>query len=201
MITIHLLYNQHLTDDAKQLYNETLIRALKQEYELINNEKNYYLDKYNILEEKHFNELKFNENKFNQLQNKYDNLLDQNEFERLHGKQALDDLTHKYELHEKQLEFNIYDLHRENEILKCNFNNLEENYRKLIDKNYENEYQQLRKDYNDLIEENELLKDYNSQIYQQKLQKHEDNNGMNNFFFVLFFFFFFQTKNIKTSNK
>jgi hypothetical protein len=40
LVAIHSLSNQHLIDEAKQLYNETIIRALKQEYELINNEKN-----------------------------------------------------------------------------------------------------------------------------------------------------------------
>ncbi|CAF4984732.1 unnamed protein product, partial [Rotaria sp. Silwood1] len=39
------------------------------------------------------------------------------------------------------------------------------------------EYKQLRQDFNELINENELLKDYNSQMYQSKLQ---DNNTDNN---------------------
>ncbi|CAF4415190.1 unnamed protein product, partial [Adineta steineri] len=38
-----------------------------------------------------------------------------------------------------------------------------------------NDYEQLRKDFNNLINENELLKDYNSQMYQRKLQT--DDNG------------------------
>jgi predicted phage tail protein len=38
LITLYCLSNQHLIDEAKQLYNETILRALKQEYELINNE-------------------------------------------------------------------------------------------------------------------------------------------------------------------
>ena len=40
LVAIHSLSNQHLVDEAKQLYNETVIRALKQEYELISSEKN-----------------------------------------------------------------------------------------------------------------------------------------------------------------
>jgi len=39
LIALNSLSNQHLIDEAKQLYDETVIRALKQEYELINNEK------------------------------------------------------------------------------------------------------------------------------------------------------------------
>ena len=41
---MHSLSNQHLVDEAKQLYNETVIRALKQEYELISSEKNDLLE-------------------------------------------------------------------------------------------------------------------------------------------------------------
>jgi hypothetical protein len=62
-ITIYSLYDQHLTDEAKQLYNETVIRALKQEYELINDEKNDLIEKLNTLQIK-VNQLQtdFNDN-------------------------------------------------------------------------------------------------------------------------------------------
>ncbi|CAF4111061.1 unnamed protein product, partial [Rotaria sordida] len=178
LITIYLLYHQHLTDDAKQLYNETLIRALKQEYELINNEKNDYIEKYNYIEEKYLNELNINEKNFHNLQNKYDELLEHNELERLDSKKSLDDLIEQYNLHEKQYEFNLYNLHNENENLKFNLNTLQDNYDKLLEKNHEQldiEYQQLRQDYNELINENELLKDYNSRMYQAKLQDNNDS--------------------------
>ncbi|CAF3671069.1 unnamed protein product [Adineta steineri] len=151
LLTIHLLYNQHLTDDAKQLYNETLIRALKQEYELINNEKNDSVEKYDLLEEKYQNELNNIEKKFEKLQNKYDELLEQNELERLHSKKSFNDLTEKYDLGIKQLQLNLHE------------------------DSQNNDYEQLRKDFNNLINENELLKDYNSQMYQRKLQT--DDNG------------------------
>jgi hypothetical protein len=160
LITIYSLYNQHVTDDAKQLYNETLIRALKEEYESINTEKSDYVDKYST-------EIDEYEKKFRKLQNQYDDLHEQNELERLDSKQSMTNLIEKYE-------FSLYNLHEENEKLKYNFNNLETNYRKIQDNDYEklnNEYQQLRQDFNDLINENELLKDFNSQIYQRKLQQ------------------------------
>lgn len=40
LLTLYSLANQHLIDEAKQMYNDTVLRALKQEYELISNEKN-----------------------------------------------------------------------------------------------------------------------------------------------------------------
>ncbi len=171
LITIYSLYHQHLTDDAKQLYNDTVIRALKQEYELINDEKNDYLEKY-------LHEVDTKEKQLDKLQNEYDDLLEQNELERLDFKQSFADLTEKYEL-------KLYNLNQENEKLKYNFNNLEDNYRQNKDENYkqlQNEYQQLREDYNELINQNELLKDYNSQMYQTKLQ----DNGKKKMF--IFFF-------------
>jgi len=98
----------------------------------------------------------------------------------------LNDLGEQYDLREKQLEFNLYNLHQENEKLKYNFNNLEDNYQKLLEKDYEQldrDYQQLRQDFNEMINENELLKDYNSRMYQQKLQGNEDN-GKESFFYI-----------------
>ena len=158
LITIYSLYHQHLTDDAKQLYNETLIRALKQEYELINNEKTDYMERY-------ITEINATEKKYHQLKNEYDDLLEQNELERLDSKQSLMKLTEKYE-------HQLYSIHQENEQLKYNLNNLQENYQKVQGEDYQGlkqEYEQLRRDYDELINENELLKDYNSQMYQRKL--------------------------------
>jgi hypothetical protein len=140
------------------------MRALNQEYELINNEKNDYMEKY-------LHEVDTKEKQLHKLQNQYDDLLEQNELEHLDSKQSLDDLTEKYE-------FKLYNLHQENEKLKYNLSHLEENYGQNKDENYqqlENEYQQLREDYNELINQNELLKDYNSQIYQMKLQDNDFN--------------------------
>lgn len=179
LITIRSLYNQHLTDDAKQLYNETLIRALKEEYELINNDKTEAIEKYSSFEEKYLKDLNMSEQKYNSLQIKYDELLEQIELERLDSKQSLNDLVEKYELREKQYEFNLYSLHQENETLKYNLLTLQETYQKSNDRTYDQldaEYQQLRKDYNELINENELLKDYNSQMY-QKLQDDGKDTG------------------------
>jgi len=48
IITLYFLSNQHLIDEAKQLYNETVIRALKQEYELINDEKNDLIQQFDL---------------------------------------------------------------------------------------------------------------------------------------------------------
>lgn len=39
-LALHALSDQHLIDEAKQMYNDTVLRALKQEYELISHEKN-----------------------------------------------------------------------------------------------------------------------------------------------------------------
>lgn len=141
------------------MYNETVIRALRQEYELISNEKNDYMEKY-------INETDQIEKKYNKLQNQYDELLEHSELERLDSKQSLDDVIQKYEI-------NLYKLNQDNERLKYNLNISQENYQKIQDQNYEqlqNEYQQLRRDYDEIINQNELLKDYNSQMYQRKLQ-------------------------------
>src|SRR5262249_34290942 len=113
LITIYSLYNQHLTDDAKHLYNETVIRALKEEYESINTEKIDFIEKY-------LNEKDLIEKQFNKLQNEYDDLLERNELERLHTKQSLKELNDKYE-------FNLYNLHQENEKLKYNLNHFQDN--------------------------------------------------------------------------
>ncbi|CAF4696429.1 unnamed protein product, partial [Rotaria socialis] len=171
LMTIYLLYKQHLTDDAKQLYNETLIRALRLEYELINNEKHDYMEKYNEVEEKYLNELNLNEKKMHQLQNKYEELLEHNELERLDSKKILNDLAEKYE-------FNLYNLHQENENLKYNLSNMSQSREKSLGNDHnqlQSQYQQLRQDYDELISENELLKDYNSQMYQRKLQRNADD--------------------------
>ncbi|CAM4859045.1 unnamed protein product [Rotaria socialis] len=171
LMTIYLLYKQHLTDDAKQLYNETLIRALRLEYELINNEKHDYMEKYNEVEEKYLNELNLNEKKMHQLQNKYEELLEHNELERLDSKKILNDLAEKYE-------FNLFNLHQENENLKYNLSNMSQSREKSLGNDHnqlQSQYQQLRQDYDELISENELLKDYNSQMYQRKLQRNADD--------------------------
>ncbi|CAF1066100.1 unnamed protein product [Adineta ricciae] len=172
LLTVHLLYNQHLTDDAKHLYNETLIRALKQEYELINNEKLDYIEKYHSLEDKFRQELNLNEKIYDKLQNKYDELLEQSELERLHSKKSIDDLSEQHSMREKQFEFNLFNLHQENEKLKHSIHQLEECQQKVSVKDYE----QLRQDYDELINENELLKEYNSQMYQEKLQDNKEND-------------------------
>lgn len=180
LMTIYLLYNQHLTDDAKQLYNETLIRALKQEYEMINTEKNDSIEKYNELEAKYLNELNLNQQKMNQLQNKCDELLEHNELEHLDSKKLLNDLSEQYELRIRQYELNLYNLHQENETLKYNINVMLEQQQISPGTNYDQlkiEYEQLRKDYDEVINENELLKDYNSQMYQRKLKRNEENSG------------------------
>jgi len=129
LIALHSLYNQHLTDEAKQLYNETVIRALKQEYELINNEKNDFIEKSNELLE----------------------------LERLHSTQTINDLIEKYE---SQLRMNSLHLKEEN--------------KKLLDDQFEQlgkEYYQLKRDFNEITTENELLKDYNAKMYHEKLQE------------------------------
>lgn len=144
LITLYSLHNQHLTDEAKQLYNETGLRALQQEYELINEEKNDLIEQLNSLQ-KHSNELL--------------------EHERLHSKQIVKDLIEKYEIERGQLQMNLFNLNEENEKLQQQLNNQNEN---LTD----NQYNQLKLDFDQLMNENELLKDYNAQIYQEKLQEH-----------------------------
>ena len=52
LIALHSLSHQHLTDEAKHLYNETVIRALKEEYELISSDKNDLLEQLDSLRDK-----------------------------------------------------------------------------------------------------------------------------------------------------
>lgn len=141
------------------MYNDTVIRALRQEYELINNEKNDYLEKYLQLVDS-------SDQKLNHLQNQYDELLEQDELGRFNSQKTIEDLKSAYELQ-------LYHLNQDNEQWKLNYKNLDEQYQQIKDQNYdelEKEYQQLREDYNELINKNELLQDYNSQMYQNKLQ-------------------------------
>ncbi|CAF5137634.1 unnamed protein product, partial [Rotaria sp. Silwood1] len=109
LITIYFLYQQYLSDNAKELYNETVLRALQQECNLLTNEKNDLIERINSMQEK-----------FQKI-----------EYERLYSEEIIKNLNDK-----------------------------------LNDKNYE----QLEKEYNQLLNENQLLKDYNAQIYQDKLQ-------------------------------
>ncbi|CAF3690411.1 unnamed protein product [Rotaria sordida] len=113
LITIYFLYHQHLSDIAKELYNETFIRALQEEYNLLNNEKNDLIEHINSIQEK-----------FQQIED-----------ERLYSQEII---------------------------------------RKLNEKNYE----QLEKQYNDLINENQLLKDYNALIYHDKLQEKIEHDSI-----------------------
>jgi hypothetical protein len=136
------------------------------------------MEKYNSLEETCQHQLNLNEKNLDKLQNQYDELLEQNELERLDSKQSINELIEKYENRIKQFEFNLYNFHDENEKLKYNLNNLNDNYETIVGKNYEElerDYQVLRQDYDGLINENELLKDYNSKMYQEQLQDKKDN--------------------------
>jgi chromosome segregation ATPase len=160
LIVLYSLDNQHLTDEAKQLYNETVIRALKEEYELINTEKNELMEQLNLSQEE-----------LNNLQLKYDEFLKQIELERGDFKQAIKDLTEKYE---KQLEVNRDTSHEDDNKL-----NEEKNYGEL-----EREYKQLRQDFDNVNNEYELVKDYNSQMYQEQMQGVK-NNGKTYLFVVL----------------
>ncbi|CAF1269614.1 unnamed protein product [Rotaria sordida] len=117
LITIYFLYHQHLSDIAKELYNETFIRALQEEYNLLNNEKNDLIEHINSIQEK-----------FQQIED-----------ERLYSQEIIRNLNEK-----------------------------------LNEKNYE----QLEKQYNDLINENQLLKDYNALIYHDKLQEKIENDSI-----------------------
>ena len=60
-----------------------------------------------------------------------------------------------------------------------------ENWRKLYEelaaKNYDqlfDEYQKLRSDYNELINQNELLQEFNAQMYQEKFQDKDVSNDV-----------------------
>lgn len=174
LLAVFALYNQHLTDDAKNLYNETLIRALKQEYELINNEKLDFVEKYHHLEDKYRQETAVNQKKMDKLRNQYEELLEQSELERLDSKKLADDLSEQHALREKQLECNLLNLHQENEKLRCSLNSSESEQQRFAEKDYD----QLRRDYNELVNENELLKEYNSQMYQQRLRRNKDDGTL-----------------------
>lgn len=122
--------------------------------------------------EKYLQAVESSDNKLNHLQNQYDELLEQDELGRFNSQKTIDDLKSAYE-------FQLYNLQQDNEQFKLNYKNLEEQYQQIKDKNYdelESEYQQLREDYNELINKNELLQDYNSEMYQNKLQGFSKNS-------------------------
>ena len=167
LAAFRVLYEQHLADDAKQLYNETLIRALKLEYETISKEKNDYLEQYETNRDEFQQQRSAFEKKFDDLQNKYEELLEQNELERLHGEQSITHHAETWKMREKQFEASLLQLNDENR----HWRNL---YEEIAAKNYDElveEYQQLRNDFNEAINQNELLKELNAQMYQDKLQK------------------------------
>ncbi|CAF1461374.1 unnamed protein product [Adineta steineri] len=128
LLALHSLYTQHLTDEAKQLYNETIVRALKQEYELLNNEKTDLIEQ------------------LNSFRLKNDELLQQIELEQIHTKALIE----KYELNENQLKNNLLQLTQENqqtienkyEELEKEYNQLKLDFNELINEN------ELLKDYN-----------------------------------------------------
>lgn len=150
-----------------------MLRALRQECELISNEKNDYLEKCRQLDEQFQQQSNIHERSFGKLQNTHDDLLEQNELERINAKQSLSELADRYNAREKQWEFNLLTLHEENQKLRHELDQLKEHYDSLAEKDYgqlETEYQQLRQDYSDVINQNELLKDINSKMYQENLQ-------------------------------
>ncbi|CAF0953552.1 unnamed protein product [Adineta ricciae] len=147
LIALHSLHNQHLIDDAKSLYNETVVRALKQEYELLNNEKNDLIEQLTKTEQEYFQ-----------------------------AKDTIKELTEKYEIQKSQLEASLSDLEQENRRLK---NELNQHPEQIENDQYEllqKEFDQLKQENNDLVNENELLKDYNAQMFQEKLQEKRDND-------------------------
>ena len=136
------------------------------------------MEKYLTLEDQCQQQLAMYQKKFENLQNKYDELLEHNELERLDSKQSVSGLVEQYDVREKQLEYSIYVLQEENQKLKYDFHQMRENYEKLQENDYgllNKEYQQLREDYNEVINQNELLKDYNAQMYQDKFKGGKDN--------------------------
>lgn len=141
LIALHSLYNQHLTDDAKLLYNETVVRALKQEYELLNNEKNDLIEQLTKTEQEHFQ-----------------------------TKDVIKDLTEKYQTEKSQLELSLSDLKQENARLKDELNQQPDQIENDQYESLQKECGRLTQENNDLVNENELLKDYNAQMYQEKLQ-------------------------------
>jgi len=54
LLTVRCLSNEHLVNEAKQLYNETVLKALKEEYELLTNENNnlnQQIEQYEIIKD------------------------------------------------------------------------------------------------------------------------------------------------------
>ncbi|CAF0830686.1 unnamed protein product [Adineta ricciae] len=147
LVALHSLHNQHLIDDAKSLYNETVVRALKQEYELLNNEKNDLIEQLTKTEQEHFQ-----------------------------TKDTIKELTEKYEIQNGQLEARLSDLEQENQRLKNELNQHSEQIENDQYESLQKEFDQLKQENNDLVNENELLKDYNAQMYQEKLQEKRDND-------------------------
>ena len=158
-----------------------MLRAVKEECELISNEKNDYVEKYHSLEEQFQQQSSLLKTNFHELQSTHDDLLEQNELERLDAKQSLSELAEKYAAREKQMEFNLFNLHEENQKLKHELHQLKENYDSLAEKDYgqlDEEYRQLRKDYDEVINQNEFLKDTNSKMYQENLQGSTENGEL-----------------------
>lgn len=151
LIAIYFLYNQHLSDSAKGLYNETILRALQEEYNLVNNNRNDLIEKINSIEEKYQEEV-------NALKLKSNDLAQQMEDERIKSRDI------------------IKNMNESNEKLNYEFDQMKRDYESIKDKNneqLEKEYNQLRFEFNEIKNENELLKDLNTQMFQKLGEKTE----------------------------
>ena len=155
LIALHSIYQQHLADEAKQLYDETVLRALREECESMSNEKNDLFEEIKSIREK-------NQRDLTDLQSKYDELLD---VERADAKQRLDDLIERYESEATLAQNHDSDWNGHGETLNSGVVEITNDYEQLV-----KESNHLRDDLHRMISENELLKEYNSQMYQERLQ-------------------------------
>ena len=174
LFTIYFLSNRHSSDYEKIFDNETVIRALKQESDLTNEEKRDIMEQINCLQEQ-------NRREHNNLQTKFEELCQQLELERLNSQQVTKDLINKYETKQMQLEVHSSELHEENKRLSDALNQLRIDYEKLSKNDYERLekwHRQIKLDCDPLINEDELLKHANSHMHQRRLQK---MNGNGNF--------------------
>lgn len=171
--SLFAMYQQHLAYEAQHLYDEASLRALKQGYELTHNEKLDNEEKFGSMEDQYRQKLSAVEKEFISLQQKYDDLLEQTELERLELKKSFDDTMEQYRLHESQMQSNMFVVLQENQQMRLELSQWQENYQALTGNGYNQlqmEYETLKRDFDEAINQNEYLKDVNSKMYQAQLQ-------------------------------
>ena len=165
LMSLHVLTERHLTDEARRLYDETVIRALKEEFELLMTKKDELTEQLSDVQ-------KTNQDEFNGLKLKYDEILEVLENEQNQSKDRMIDLEEKYQQIVEENSIKSNEMKKLKQIL--------DDHQQLQIK-----YEELNEEFQRILKENDLLKEYNAQIVhenndRQMLQQVSSDEQINN---------------------